>query len=80
MRWTEIGLLLVPVGLFIAWRRAIARGERGPSRRLLALTLVGLLVFAAAMAFTADHDGAPPSAVYVPAETQNGVIVPAHVR
>ena len=80
MRWTEFGLLLVPVGLFIAWRRAIARGERGPSRRLLSLTLVGLLVVAATMAFTADRDGAPPSAIYIPAQVQDGVIVPAHVR
>ena len=43
MRFAEVGLLLVPVFLYIVWHRAIRRGERGPSRRLLGATLVLLL-------------------------------------
>lgn len=80
MRFAEIGLLLIPVFLYVAWHRAINRGERGPSRPLLAGTLLSLLVAATALGWFASHDGQPAGAIYVPAQVRDGVIVPAHAQ
>ncbi len=80
MRFAEIGLLLVPVFLYVVWHRAIRRGERGPSRRLLAATLILLLAAGMGLGVFASHDRLPPGAEYVPAQTRDGVIVPAHAR
>ena len=78
MRFAEIGLLLVPVFLYIVWHRAISRGERGPSRRLLGATLVLLLGAGLALGLLASHDRIAPGTAYIPAQVQDGVIVPAH--
>ena len=80
MRWIEVLLLMVPVGLFVAWRQALRRGEHGPSRRLLAGTALGLAAFAAGMLWYASHDRLPPDSVYVPAQVKDGVLVPGHAR
>ena len=78
MRFAEVGLLLVPVFLYVVWHRAIRRGERGPSRPLLAGTLLALLAAATALGWYGSHDGKPAGATYVPAQIRDGVIIPAH--
>ncbi len=80
MRFAEFGLLLVPVFLYVIWHRAIRRGERGPSRRLLGATLVLLLAAGLGLGLFASYERLPPGSAYVPAEVRDGVIVPAHGR
>jgi len=80
MRFAEVGLLLIPVFLYVMWHRAIRRGERGPSRPLLAGTLLVLVAAATGLGWFASHDGQPAGATYVPAQTRDGVIIPAHTQ
>lgn len=78
IRLAELALFLAPLGAYVLWRGTVARGQAGPSPRVLSALLTGLLVFGAVLAWFGVHDRLPPGARYVPAQLRDGVIVPGH--
>ena len=78
IRLAELALFLAPLGAYALWRATMRRGMPGPSRHILILILVGLLLFGAALAWIGVHERAPPGTHYVPAELRDGRIVPGH--
>ena len=76
MRLTELLLFLTPFALFIVWRLTASVG--GPPRALLVAAAGGLALLAVLLAWYSQHNALPPSATYVPAEVQDGRIIPGH--
>lgn len=76
MRLTELLLFLTPFALFLVWRLTANTG--GPPRALLMGAAGALAILAVALAWFSQHNALPPNASYVPAEVQNGRIVPGH--
>ena len=72
LRFTEIGLFLVPFALFVAWR---IMGPRTPPWAVW-LALVAVLLLAGGSAWYGLARRAPPGDVYVPAHIVDGRIVP----
>ena len=77
MRFAELAVLFAPLAAFLLWRFAVARGLDGPPPRQLAVLCAGLLIMAAWLIYTSEHDRLPPGR-YVPAHVENGQIVPGH--
>ncbi|MBC7802005.1 MAG: hypothetical protein H7Z10_15415 [Gemmatimonadaceae bacterium] len=78
IRLLEVGLFLAPLGAYILWRRTVARGQDGPSRTVLAVIFAGLLGLGGALAWFGVNDRLLPGERYVPAQIQDGRIVPGH--
>lgn len=78
IRLLEIALFLTPLGAYALWRTTVARGQDGPSPRVLAMLLAGLLLFGGVLAWFGVHDRLPPGARYIPAELRDGQVVPGH--
>jgi hypothetical protein len=78
IRAAELALFLAPLGAYILWRITVARGQAGPSPQVLAVILVGLLLFGGGLAWFGVHDRLPAGARYIPAELRDGRIVPGH--
>lgn len=76
LRFVELTLFLSPLLLFALWRVMAYAGW--PSPRIVA-TSCGLLVLLLAALLWFHHEGALPSgSAYVPAQLQNGRIIPGH--
>ena len=74
LRFTEIGLFLVPFALYLAWR---VMGERTP--RWAVVGAVGLtLAMAAGTVWFGLVNAIPRDEAYAPAEMVNGEIVAGH--
>jgi hypothetical protein len=76
LRLTEWLLFLVPFAAFLVWRRTTAAG--GPSGAVLAAALLGLLALGAVLAWLAVNGALDRSRRYVPAQWENGRIIPGH--
>ena len=78
IRAAELALFLAPLAAYVLWRVTVARGQAGPSPRVLSAILVGLLIFGGGLAWFGVHERLPAGSRYVPAELRNGEIVPGH--
>jgi hypothetical protein len=76
VRLTELLLFLAPFAAFIAWR--LTAGSGGPSRPVLIGAACVLVVLAATLVWLSRQNALPPGTAYVPAELQDGRIVPGH--
>lgn len=76
MRLAELLLFLAPFAAFIAWR--LSAGSGGPSRPLLIGAACALALLAGTLAWLSQRHALPPGTAYVPAELQDGRIVPGH--
>ena len=74
MRWAELGLFLSPFLLYAAWRLAAARAQ--PALLWGAVALVACL--AAGTLWYGLTRRLPPGSTYVPAQLEDGRIVPGH--
>ena len=77
MRFAELAVLLAPIAAFLLWRWAIARALDGPSPRQLLLLCASLVLIAAWLIYTGEHERLPPGR-YVPAHVENGQVIPGH--
>lgn len=78
IRLAELLLFLAPIGAYALWRVTVARGQAGPSPRVLSAILLGLLVFGGGLAWFGVHERLPAGARYVPAALRDGRVVPGH--
>lgn len=76
MRLTELLLFLTPFAAFIVWRLTVGVG--GPPRAVLIGLACAIVLMAALLVWLSVHQALPPNAPYVPAQLQNGRIVPGH--
>jgi hypothetical protein len=74
LRFTEFGLFLVPFALFVAW---IVLGRRAQKELIWAAAAALVLLGGATMWFGVGHQ-LSRDAAYVPAQLENGRIVPGH--
>ena len=76
---TEIGLFLLPFGVYvlflIATRSAVTAPSSWPIRLVAWLMLGSLLLVVASFFMLAHFSGAPPGSTYVPAHMENGKLV-----
>ena len=79
LRLAELAVILVPLGAFIAYRVALARGLDGPPPRQLGFMFAVLVALGAALSLLALRER-QQLGEYIPAQTVNGEIVPAHVK
>jgi len=77
---TEIGIFLVPFGIYVlfllATRSAIMAPSSWPIRLVAQLALGSLLLVIASFVLLAHFSGAPPNSTYIPAHMENGRFVP----
>jgi hypothetical protein len=78
IRAAELALFFAPLAAYVLWRSTVARGQAGPSRRVLAAIFIGLLLFGGGLAWFGVHERLPAGAHYVPAAIRDGRIVPGH--
>lgn len=76
MRLTEIALYVAPFLLFAIWRLGAARGV--PSLAALTIAAGAVLVMIGVLIWFSRNRALPPDSVYVPAQLQNGHVVPGH--
>lgn len=74
MRWMELALFASPFVLYGAWRLAAARAQ--PAVLWAAAAAVALLV--ASTLWLGLHRRLEPGEMYVPAQLEDGRIVPGH--
>ena len=78
IRTAELAMFFAPIAAYGLWRLAVRRGQPGPSPQILSLILAGLLVFGAGLAWFGVRERDPPGSHYIPAQLQDGHIVPGH--
>jgi hypothetical protein len=76
LRLSELALFLSPLLLFFVWRFAVARGI--PSPAVVAVAAGALLALLGGLLWFSTNRALPPGAAYVPAQLQDGRIVPGH--
>jgi hypothetical protein len=76
LRLAEIALLLAPFAAFALWRLLASGG--GPTPALVGAAAGALVLIAAALFWLTSHNALGPGEAYVPAQMQNGRIVPGH--
>jgi hypothetical protein len=76
IRLAELALFLAPFAAYLVWHFTAAHG--GPSPTVLAISACGLVALAAALVWFALQERLGPGEVYVPAQLQDGRIVPGH--
>ena len=72
LRLAEIGLFLVPTGLYVTW---LVAGARTPRWAVIWTVAVTLVLAAGTIWFGLDN-AIGPDAVYEPAHVENGEVVP----
>ena len=77
---TEIGIFLIPFGVYVlflfATRAAITAPSSWPIRLVARLVLGSLVLVIASFITLAHFSGAPPGSTYIPAHIENGKFVP----
>jgi len=77
---TEIGIFLVPFGIYVlflfASRSAIAAQSSWPLHLVARLVLGSLLLVIISLVLLAQFSGGAPNSTYVPAHVENGKLVP----
>jgi hypothetical protein len=78
VRFAEIAMLAMPVVVFVAWR--LLAPSAGPPK-ILVIAVTGTAVAMAVMLLVLWYeDAAPPGAKYVPAQLENGQILPSRIE
>ena len=81
---TEIGIFLVPFGIYvlflIATRSGIMVQSSWPFQMVARLALGSLLLVIASLVLLAHFSGGSPNSTYVPAHIENGKLVPGVER
>lgn len=78
MRFVELAMLALPFVVFVAWR-LLAPTASPP--RVLVIAVVGTVATMAVVLLLLWYkEAAPPTALYVPAQLENGRIVPSQVE
>ena len=76
---TEIGVFLIPFGLYVlflfATRSAVMAPSSWPIRMVAQLVLGSLLLVVVSFLMLAHFSGAPPGSTYIPAHVENGKLV-----
>ena len=78
IRAAELALFLSPIVIFLLWRRAAASGRALPNRTALITMFAGLALLGVVLAWTGLHERHAEGSRYVPAQFQNGQVVPGH--
>ncbi len=78
IRAVELSLFLAPVVLYAVWLWLGRTGRIAPSRHALLALLAGLVVMGLGLAWSGIRERHPEGSQYVPAQMQNGQIVPGH--
>lgn len=77
---TEIGIFLVPFGIYvlflIATRSEVMVQSAWPLQLVARLMLGSLLLVIASLVLLAQFSGGSPNSTYVPAHVENGKLVP----
>ena len=77
---TEIGIFLIPFGVYVLFLLATRSGILAPSSwpiRMVAKLLLGSLLLVIISLVTLAHfSGASPNSTYIPAHIENGKLVP----
>ena len=77
---TEIGIFLIPFGIYVlflfASRSAVMAPSSWPIQMVARLVLGSLLLVIVSFILLAHFSGAPPRSTYVPAHIENGKFVP----
>jgi hypothetical protein len=81
---TEIGIFLIPFGVYVLFLLATRSGVLTPSswpiRIIARLVLGSLLLVVISLVLLAQFSGASPNSTYVPAHVENGKLVPGAER
>jgi hypothetical protein len=78
LRFAEIALLATPIVVFVAWR--LLAPAAGPPT-ILVIAVTGTVVAMGGLLLLLRYqDAAPPGAGYVPAQLEDGRILPSHVE
>ena len=78
IRAAELALFLSPLLIYVLWRRAAASGKMLPGRGALITLFAGLAILGAGLAWTGLHERHAEGSQYVPAQFQDGQVVPGH--
>ena len=77
---TEIGIFLVPFGIYalflIATRSGVMAQSSWPIQLVARLMLGSLLLVIASLVLLAHFSGGSPNSTYIPAHIENGRLVP----
>jgi hypothetical protein len=81
---TEIGIFLIPFGLYalflIATRSGLLAQTSWPIHRVARLVLGSLFLVILSFILLAQFSGAPPNSTYVPAHIEHGKLVPGEEK
>ncbi len=77
IRAVELSLFLLPFAIYFGWRRYVATG-RVPTRNALLILLAGLVVLGGGLALAGLQERHKEGTRYIPAQLQDGRIVPGH--
>jgi hypothetical protein len=77
VRFAEIALLALPFLVFVAWR--LLAPTAGPPRVLVVAVTATVVVMAGLLLGLWYEEAEPPGTGYVPAQLQDGRIVPGHL-
>jgi hypothetical protein len=77
---TEIGIFLIPFGVYVlfllATRSAILAPSSWPVQMVARLVVGSLLLVIISLVLLAQFSGSSPNSTYVPAHVENGKLVP----
>jgi hypothetical protein len=81
---TEIGIFLIPFGLYVlfllATRSGVLAPKSWPIEMVARLLLGSLLLVVISLLMLAQFSGGSPNSTYVPAHVENGKLVPGVER
>jgi len=77
---TEIGIFLVPFGVYVLFLLATRSGvlvpSSWPTQQVARLVLGSLLLVILSLVMLANFSGGSPNSTYIPAHIENGKLVP----
>lgn len=81
---TQLALFLTPFALYAiflwATRARVLDVERWSLNTILVLSAASLVLMLGSFLLLAHFSGAPPGSVYIPAQVQDGKLVPGTIR
>ena len=77
-RVIEAALLLSPLISYALWRYLVYRGLPNPSRQTLIIFAAGVFVLGAGLIWTSLSERHAEGTHYVPAQFENGRVIPGH--
>ncbi len=77
---TEIGIFLIPFGVYVlfllATRSAVLAPSSWPVQMVARLVIGSLLLVINSLVMLAQFSGSSPNSTYIPAQVENGKLVP----